>query len=474
MNRQNIKKAYFVGIKGVGMTALATYMKQKGINVSGSDVEDEFHTDEALKTQQIEVKKGFNTENVPKDTDLVIVTGAHGSLKNPESLRAKDLGIKTIPHGQALGEEMQGKTQISIAGCHGKTTTTAMVATIFNLAKLDPSYILGAASIAPLGSAGQYGEGKYFIAEADEYLTAPGIDNTPRFLWQYPNIAVITNIEFDHPDAYKNLEQIYEAYSKFVSHIPKDGILVINIDDANNIKLLKNLTSEVNIVTYGFSKKADVQIKEYKMREGVTCIVIKNKKGESIELKLQIPGKHNAQNAVAAYCVASAVNISPNIIKSALFSFKGAKRRFEKVGNLGNILLYDDYAHHPTEIIATYDSFKEMYPERRIILVFQPHTYSRTEVMEDEFIKTFLSIKDPVVVTDIFASKRENTSDVISSKKIVEKIRARGGINVNYMGNFSQTLEYLQKILMQNDVIVTMGAGDVYKIHELFKKKQNQ
>ncbi len=468
--RSSLKKIHFVGIKGVGQTALAVYMKQKGIDVSGSDTNEIYHTDEILKKYTINVKAGFSPHNIPQNTDLIITTGAHDSFNNPESLAGIRRGIRTITHGQALGEEMKGKVGISVAGTHGKTTTTSMIATIAKFANLDPSYVIGTASIPSLGAAGHYGRGNLFIAEADEYITAPNIDKTPRFLWQSPRVAIITSIEYDHPDAYQNIEEIEGAFFKFATKVSRKGLLILGIDDSNVLNLKKHLPKTIPTTSYGFSDKADYKIVDYKVsKKGISFVVI-NKNLNLGEFNLQVPGTHNAQNATAAAVSALFFGLKLETIKNALVKFSGSKRRFEKVGNLGNILLYDDYAHHPSEIEATLKAFKDIYPNKRIMTIFQPHTYSRTYALFPDFVDSFLEIQGKIVVTDIFASKREKKDDKINAQKLVDETRKKGKSNIFYFKTREEILLFLEKNKDKIDIILTMGAGDIYKLHEYLKK----
>jgi UDP-N-acetylmuramate-alanine ligase len=260
MDLKKLKYIHFVGIKGVGMTALALCAQDLKIRVTGSDVEEKFVTDEILKKRKIKWRKGFKKENIVGQPDLVITTSAHQGLANPEVKVASKSGIKTITYGEALGMFMKGKVGISACGVGGKTTTAAMMATILEEAKLKPSFVIGAGNIPSLGAPGRYAKGKHFVAEADEYVTSPGIDNRPKFLFQSPKIIVVTNIEHDHPDVYPDLEAITNAFRSFSKKIPRDGVLVACVDNENVRHLLKEI--KVPVQTYGFSQKADWQIEK--------------------------------------------------------------------------------------------------------------------------------------------------------------------------------------------------------------------
>lgn len=418
------KRIYFVGIKGVAMASLAIWAKEAGKIVTGSDVREEFPTDEELAKAGIAVHEGFDDSHLATfKPDVVIYTGAHGGRDNPQVVYVKEHTIPSFPHGQALGIAMAGKRQISVAGSHGKTTTSAMIATILTQAGLDPSYAIGCGSIRGLGAAGHAGKGDWFVAEADEYVTDPGHDPTPRFLWQKPEVLVVTNIDYDHPDVYPDLAAIQQAFVALQIRQTGAKLTVINADDpASSV-----LASGENVVTFGFSKKFS-------------------------ELKLQVPGAHNMLNAAAAVAACDGIGIDWEIIKQGLERFGGTKRRFEKLGEVHGALFYDDYAHHPKEIEATIAAVRAWYPDRRVIVVFQPHTLSRTIALKDEFIRA-LSLADVSLVTNIYASARETQKDEGLAKQLAHL----------YTPTRKDVSEWLQKELRENDVVVFMGAGDIYQ-----------
>lgn len=415
------KRIYFVGIKGVAMAALALWAKESGKEVAGSDVEEEFPTDEELQKAHIQVLNGFEAAHLMAfKPDLVMYTGAHGGRDNSQVVWSNDNAIPTIPHGQALGLAMEGKRQISVAGSHGKTTTSAMVATILVEAGLDPSYAIGCGSIRGLGAAGHAGKGDWFIAEADEYVTDPGHDLTPRFMWQKPEILVVTNIDYDHPDAYSDLLAVQQA---FIALQKQSKFTFICADDEAS-SVLKRAG---NVATFGLSKKLD-------------------------ELKLQIPGRHNMLNAAAAAAACGRIGIAWEVVKRGLERFGGTKRRFEKLGELRGALIYDDYAHHPKEIEATIAAFRDKFPKKRLIVVFQPHTYSRTKALLVDFARA-LGMADIALVTDIYASARETQTEEGLARKL-------GGV---YAPTKNDVSGWLHKEFKEDDVIVFMGAGDIYK-----------
>lgn len=420
---QQSKRIYFVGIKGVAMAALAIWAKESGKELAGSDVGEEFPTDEELKNAGITVHEGFDEAHLAAfRPDLVIYTGAHGGRDNSQVAYATKQGALSIPHGQALGLAMEGKRQISVAGSHGKTTTSAMIATILVHAGLDPSYAIGCGAIGGLGAAGRAGKGEWFVAEADEYATDPHHDLTPRFLWQKPEVLVVTNIDYDHPDVYTDLAAVQEAFVKLQKNLHGKQITVMNADDpASSV-----LTGGDHVVTFG--------------------------RLTSLTWVLQVPGVHNLLNAAAAAAACTAIGVPPESIKRGLEAFGGTKRRLEKLGEVDGALIYDDYAHHPREIEATIAAVRETHPKRRVIVVFQPHTYSRTRELLVDFRRA-LSRADVALVTDIYASARETQTEEGLAERLC-------GV---YVPKRADVTQWLRKELKAGDVVVFMGAGDIYQ-----------
>lgn len=461
---------HFVGIKGVGMAPLAIIAREAGIEVSGSDIAQGFITDSILQKAEITPFVGFDPLHV-RNVDLVITTGAHAGFDNVEVVFAKKMGIPVITQGQAVGEFMKGAILgvkdvrgISVTGTHGKTTTTAMIASIFNHASYDPSWVIGTSEIPTLGMSGHFGKGEYFIAEADEYATEPNHDKTTKFMWQHPFIAVFTNIEHDHPDLYPTLDSVREAFLKFSYQVDPKGWLVANGDDPQIQKLLQNFDGQV--VTFGYSQKNTYQIKDLVLATNQTTWNIVNKK-EHISLCLSIPGEHNALNATAAFLVAYLCDLPKDIIIESLQSFSGTKRRMEYIGQLTKgAILYDDYAHHPTEIQKTLKAFREKYPNKKIVCIFQPHTYSRTKLLFEEFISSFKDC-DEVIFTKIYPSQREIADQSVSASQLKEGL-TRNGQDAVFKENLSDVVQYLHdKDYGEDTIVITMGAGDIYQIANL-------
>lgn len=456
-----VKSIHFVGIKGVGMTPLAIIAKEAGMEVSGSDVGETFITDQALENAGIIPRVGFSRSHLEggnSNMDLVITTGAHGGFNNPEVLEAKKRNIRVVTQGEAVGIFMNGEIfnrkfiGISVTGTHGKTTTAAMIATVLKMAGKDPSFLIGTSNAVPLGAPGHYGKGAYFVAEADEYMTEPNFDKTIKHLWQHPKIAVITNIEFDHPDAYCSLENTREEFLKFANQLPNDGVLITCGDDPQVNILLKEFKGRK--LTYGSAKQNDYIVD--KVLEGI---------------ELAVFGEHNRLNAVAAFIVGLEVGLSKEQTINGLMEFEGSKRRAEFIGTLpSGALVYDDYAHHPTEIQKTLKAFRAKFPNSKIVCIFQPHTYSRTKSLFEQFSYSFKDA-DIVILTNIYSSLREKPDPSVSMRDLAGKI----GKRAIFMPKLGNVVKYIiSQNFGSNVVLITMGAGDIYKINQKLNIKDQK
>ena len=447
MTIQEVHNIYMVGIKGVGMTALALILNKMGKNVWGSDVVEEFKTDAVLKRNGITILPGFTEQNISENIDLVITTAAHGGLSNPEVLAAQRKGISIMTHAEALGIVMNlFKLKISVCGSHGKTTVSAMIAFVFEKLKIKAGYHVGAASFSGYDAGGFSGY-DYFVTEADEYLASPGINDTPRFMFQNPDIIICTNIDFDHPDVYKNLDAVEDAFVGFLQKLmTKNGTLIYYKNDV----LLHKIAHQLSLQKIHAYDLIDAQ-----------------------NISLSIPGNHNQLNAAAAQTLFQILGFDEDQTKKALAEFKGSSRRFEKIYENFGFVLYDDYAHHPAEIVATIAAVRIRYPSRRLVVIFQPHTFSRTERLKEGFIKA-LAKADSAVIVDIFPSKRENVADyTITSQSLVKEAQNQGIKNITYYPVTSLNPE-LSTLLKPGDIIITMGAGSIYELHsdiiEMLKK----
>jgi UDP-N-acetylmuramate--alanine ligase len=461
------KHIHFTGIKGVGMTALAVMAKEAGMSVTGSDVAEQFITDLTLQEAGIVPSAGFSSGHV-NDAQLVITTGAHGGYDNPEVISAKEKGIRVMSLAEATGFFMSGEpfgrtfTGISVAGTHGKTTTTAMIATLLKAAKFDPSYYIGTSTIPSLGQPGHYGSGDYFVVESDEYATEPVHDKRPKFFWQHPKIAVITNIEHDHADIYPDIDATRAVFLAFAQKLPADGVLTAFGDDHQIQRLLKEYTGRK--ITYGFSPNNDFILQQVHVSGDHTFFHVTAYGTDLGEFWLGVPGEHNCLNALAAIVVGLECGLSLAVVKSGLKTFTGSKRRLELRGILeSGAVVYDDYGHHPTEITKSLAALRSMYPKKKLVCIFQPHTYSRTKQLFAEFTRCF-SHADSVILLPIYASARESVDYSVSSELLANALQQTHK-SVLFLPNPVDVVEYLNEKHYGNDtVLVTMGAGDVYKI----------
>lgn len=461
------KKIHLVGIKGVGMTPLAIICKQAGATVTGSDIAASFITDIPLEKAGITVKTGFNEKNI-EGVDLVISTGAHGGKENIEVVKAIKLGIPIMTLAEALGHLLDGellgvsKKGIAVSGTHGKTTTTALIATIFSQNKLDPTYFIGTSEISTLSSPGHYGKGEYAVIEADEYANDPKSDKTAKFLTLTPQVAVITNIDYDHVDIYDSLDEVREMFAKLLQNIMPSGVAIVYGDDREIEKITQD--TDKRVITYGMTPKNDYYLKRVTISSGYTFFHVEGQGTDLGEFAVQIMGEHNALNALAAVIVSLEVGLPLDSIKKSLKTFSGSKRRFEHLGTLPEgALLYDDYAHHPTEIKKTLETFKKLFPRKKLVVIFQPHTYSRTKKLFEDFLRSF-NDADEIIITDIYGSKREAIDVSVSAEALVQKLTLLRK-DASTQKSLTDVVEYVKNKRYNEDyIVVTLGAGDIFQI----------
>ena len=430
---------HFIGIGGISMSGLAHILLMRGIKVTGSD-RTESNITEILKNDGAEIYIGQRAENI-QNPDLVVYTAAI-SDDNPELCEARNKNIETIERADFLGELMKEfKMPVSISGTHGKTTTTSMLSTVLLHAGEDPTILVG----GELNSIG----GNYHVG-TDKYLIFEGCEYVDSFLKFNPYSAIILNIEEDHLDYFDGIEQIKESFNKFMRKIPKEGFVVVNADDPNVMNSTHDV--ECEIITYG--KSGDYSYKNESFdNNGYGNFDVYFKDEKIAHIQLSIGGKHNISNATAVFAVASKLGINPDIIAEGIKKFTGTKRRFEYKGTFNGARVFDDYAHHPTEISATLDAAKKM-EHNKIWVVFQPHTYTRTNALFNQFIEA-LAPFDNVIITDIYAAREKNTIG-ISSKSLADKIK-----NARYISDFSEISEHLKANVSENDIVITMGAGTI-------------
>ena len=444
---------HLVGIGGIGLSAIAKVLLEEGYRVSGSDLKLSPITD-ALAELGATIYEGHRPENVG-DAQLVIVSSAIPP-DNPEVVEARRRGIPVVKRDWMLGEMTRGRYTIAVAGSHGKTTITAMLAFVLTELGLDPSFIVGGI-LQNLGTNAKAGKGEYFVIEADEYDRA--------FLGLRPNIAVVTNIEMDHPDCYPRVEEMVEAFRKFVNLVPDGGCIVGCGDEGRVRELLeaRNWKLEAGrVVTYGLRESVDWRAVDIRPNElgGNDFVALHD--GRAVgEFSLQIPGLHNVQNALAAIAVAHRLGLDLKGVAETLRNFQGTKRRFEVKGEVKGVIVIDDYAHHPTQIRTTLRAARERYPNRTIWAVFQPHTYSRTKALLNDFAASFADA-DHVVVTDIYPAREFDTLGVSAAEIVAHMSHP----DARYIADLDEVVAYLLPRLQPGDVLLTLGAGDGYKVGE--------
>ncbi|KKQ18851.1 MAG: UDP-N-acetylmuramate-L-alanine ligase [Berkelbacteria bacterium GW2011_GWA1_36_9] len=460
----NTQKIHFIGIKGVGMTALAILALEKGYEVTGSDVEDTFVTDIALEKTGI-VVTSFDAKNLQNKPDIVVLSAAYNKDNiEVKEARKKRLNIKAYSEILAL---FSSESQvIAVSGIHGKTTTTALISFLLTKANLNPSYVIGSGEIADLPASGHLGSGDYFVLEADEYRKSPD-DNNSKFFDLNPQIEIITSIEMDHPDMFLTDEKVYEAFYKFACRIPRKGFIVLCLDYPKAKKLLRSLADR-NFETYGFSEDVAWQIIDYLESVDSTSFSLINEGKNIGPFVIKIPGEGNVLNATAAVIVALKLGIQEKSIIKYLAEFQGVKRRFEKIGQFNDITVIDDYAHHPHSVALTLEAVKKRFPDAKIWCIFQPHTYSRTKELLSSFATAF-NCADKVIITDIYASAREKEA-TITAEDLTQAIHINQK-QVKYVSSWDKITQELIDNVGGKTVIITMGAGDIYKLGQNILKE---
>jgi UDP-N-acetylmuramate--alanine ligase len=507
----NNKSYFFIGIKGVMMANMAVILKKMGHIVTGTDIEEEFITDSLLKKENIKYFTGFSPEIIPQSVDCVVYAASHGGINNPIVIEAKKRNIKVIHQAELLGEIMGDfNTKIAVCGCHGKTTTSSLLSHALLKLNAKPSYCVGVPYFGEIEGSNYLGN-NYFVVEADEYGVNPPLDKTPKFNFLNPDHIICTNIDFDHPDVYRDLEETKNAFFNFFAKTVRNHPqgdrkkqLILCIDDLNTFQSIDPSTSlrtsrlkQDRYITYGTNEKADYQITNIKTIDNGTQFELFNNfrhsgkpksgtsnvpaafdaahpesdpgpikilpdfQGKQARMTFYIPlyGEKNVLNATAVIVMLLQLGFKPVEIRKALIGFRGAERRLQKIYEGNGIQLFDDYAHHPNEIKASIDALRKRFPNNRLIIIFQPHTYSRTKSLLKEFASS-LSQADLTYVLPIFASAREKQDQTIDASAIAKLSPKK----ITSFDNAVQSIELLKMEMQSGDVIVTMGAGDVYKM----------
>jgi len=450
---RHVKRIHFIGIGGIGMSGIAEVLCNLGFNVSGSDIRKGKNTDRLERLYQMRITEGHAAENIG-EAQVAVYSSAVAN-DNPEVLAARQHGIPVIPRAEMLAELMMLKPYaVAISGTHGKTSTTSMVATILKHAGVDPTTIVGGV-VDTLGSNAQLGSSEWFVTEADE--------SDRSFLMLNPTIAVVTNIDKEHMESYKGMDDVVQCFTDFVNKIPFFGSAIICLDDPNVQLLIPNIKRRR--ITYGMTAQADISAHNvrYTNEFGSSFIVWKGTKIAG-QIELPVPGEHNVYNALAAIAVAFELDISFEKIAEAFATFRNADRRFQFKGEIRGRTVVDDYGHHPTEILATLSAAKNSAPGRRTVVVFQPHRFSRTRELMDEFALAFNNA-DLLYVLDIYPASEEPIEG-ITAEVLTDNIRRYGHKNVEFIGSIETAAEKIAPVLQNGDLVITLGAGNVTRLSE--------
>jgi UDP-N-acetylmuramate--alanine ligase len=446
---KRIQKIHFVGIGGVGMSGIAEVLLNQGYQITGSDLKLSPVT-ERLVSLGATIFEGHRAESL--NSADVVVTSSAVRVDNPEVMEAHRRQIPIIPRAEMLAELMRLKYGITVAGTHGKTTTTSMVATILQRAGMDPTVVVGG-RLNSLGSNAKLGTGDLMVVEADE--------SDRSFLMLSPTLAIVTNIDEDHMESYAGLDDLKAAFLQFVNKVPFYGAAIVCLDEGNIQSIIPSIKRR--IISYGFGSQADLHILNPTYK-GLQSQFQLRYRGEMLgQFQLNIPGKHNILNAAAAAAVGLDLGLSPTQIRTALESFSGADRRFQIKGHSEGILFVDDYAHHPTEIKATLEAARNL-GDHRIVVIFQPHRYSRTRYCFEDFARSFYQA-DVLILSAIYPAGEEPIEG-ISSEKLAEAIERYGHKNVRSIADLNEIASVVEAEMAAGDLVVTMGAGNVWRVGE--------
>lgn len=451
------KHIHMVGIGGIGMSGMAEILIQRGYKVTGSDGASNETTDR-LKELGATIYLGHAPENI-EGADVVVYTSAVKATENEETKAALENRIPTIKRAEMLAELMKMKFGIGVAGTHGKTTTTTMIGHVTQDGNYDPTIMVGGKVHSFDKTNAVVGKGDVIVVEADEF------DRT--FLRLTPSIAIITNIEAEHLDIYDDLEDVKGAFIDYANKVPFYGAVIVCLDDPNVRSILPDL--ERRIISYGLSPQAQVRAVDIQMNQFTSTFTVMNDDQKLGVITLKAPGDHNVKNALAAVATGIELNIDFKLIKQGLERYQGVFRRFQKKVEEQGVMVIDDYAHHPTEVAATLNAARKGWPDRRIVAVFQPHLYSRTQDLYKEFGLSF-SDAEVLVITDVYPS-REKPIEGVTGKLISDTAEQYGHKNVIYVEDKADVTETLKEISKAGDIIITMGAGDIYKYGEEFAKE---
>lgn len=482
VNKRKASNIYFIGIKGVGMTMLAQFLKAQGNNVSGSDVSEVFLTDKVLSDSKIKVFSSFSPDNIPLKSDLIIYSSAYTEKNNPELGFIKNnpsifSGIVLKSYAEALSEIFNLYYGISVCGSHGKTTTSAFLGYVLFKSGLKPNVLVGS-RVPQFKGSSLIGSSQLFIAETDEYQNKLQFFN--------PKAVLLNNIDYDHPDFFKTEASYIKVFSDFVKKIPAAGFLVVNYDNEKAKKVAKS--SVAKIISYGIEKEDEDNLNKKSNKVDYFAFNLKNKGiyqyfevNDLGRFKIRLSGSHNVSNALAVIAACLELKVSLAEIKKHLAIFSGAERRTQVLGSYKGALFIDDYAHHPTEIKATLKALRKSYPKRKIITVFHPHTFTRTKALFKDFSESFVN-SDELIILNIYGSAREKQGGTSSALlvKAIKSLNKKSSVDflkkqkVQNIKTIPEVAKYLKDECTPNDLVILMGAGDVFRVAEIILNKKNR
>ena len=447
--KTKINHVHFVGIGGIGMSGIAEVLLNLGYEVSGSDIRE---TEITRRLERLGARVHYQHQEKNIEGSEVVVVSSAIKQENPEIQAAAEKLIPVIPRAEMLAELMRMKYGVAVAGTHGKTTTTSLIATVLAHGGLDPTVVTGG-KLNSIGSSAKLGQGDFLVAEADE--------SDGSFLKLLPTIAVVTNIDPEHLDYYQGIEQIKETFLQFIDRIPFFGLAVLCLDQENVQSLIPQLRKR--FTTYGLSSQADFQAKDMRFDGPHTSFELVHRDERIGRLTFHMPGIDNVCNVLATVATAFELDVDFKTIQEALSEFSGIQRRFQRKAEIEDILVFDDYGHHPTEIKATLRAAKRGW-RRRVVALFQPHRYTRTKALFDEFLTAFYEA-DVLVITDIYPAGEEEIEGV-HAHNLFEGIREHGHRDVHYISDKNKILQHLLRIIIPGDLVITLGAGDIYRVGE--------
>lgn len=477
MELAKIKKIYMIGIKGVGMTMLAQYFAEQGKEVIGSDTAEKFMTDKILRISGIKVIEEFSVDNIPADADMIVYSTAYNAERNIEVAAALSGKVKVMTYAQALGEVFNQKYGIAVVGSHGKTTTTAWLGYVMDRAGKSPSVMVGS-QVPQFNGSSLSGKSDYLVIEADEYQN--------KLQYFNPKAVLLNNIDYDHPDFFSTPDDYNQVFIDFIKKIPGKGILVANFDD-QIIKKISHVNCRGRVISYAINESADYvaydvrtiadptsvsgQKQFFRVKLGVDDSEVDEDEPSGDELgdfSTQLLGQHSIYNALAVIATCVELGLDLVDIRKHLDEFQGTARRMQLMGEFRGAKIFDDYAHHPTEIKTTIAGLRNLYKKEKLIVVFHPHTFTRTKALFDDFARSFAEA-DEIIVLDIYGSAREEQGGV-HSRDLVDKIKtsniSQDNQNVRYIATLDECEKYLRENIERGDIVLLMGAGDIFRIGE--------